>query len=317
MTWCAATQGPKIAETMIQPLEAPQVSISKARLLPLLMMSVATPLVIAGPAAAAGPSVTPQVTGGQLTASGYYTGSPTIHWNVDGSATATSGCEDTVVAEDTTGREFSCTATSAAGSTTGSITIRRDATPPRLSVPADVHYRAKPGSIVTMTYQISPSDSVDQDPHLSCLPRSGSRFPVGRTTVNCTAKDFAGNTTRNSFDIFVSGKSNGTASPARTPRLTVRAYRLTKQGSQLLGVKVNRITRRSVVTVSCDRRCPKALRKPVTRMSHGTSLSLATLFHRSPLRAGAKITVTTSGPGIQTRSHKIAIRADHAPVIRG
>jgi hypothetical protein len=204
-----------------------------------------------------------------------------------------------------------------------------DTTPPMLAVPADVHYQQKQaGSIVRMTYRVGVHDDVDPHPRTSCLPRSGSRFAIGTTKVTCTAEDSAGNTVSKSFRIVVSAKSgkhakHRTIAPAkrvipaarRTPRLTARAYRRTAQGTQLLGVKVQRVTKGAVVTVSCNRRCPPALKTPVARTSRGSSVSLAALFERSRLQAGTTVTVTTAGPGVRAKSSRIVIRAHKAPVI--
>jgi HYR domain len=40
---------------------------------------------------------------------------------------------------------------------------------------------------------------------LSCVPASGSTFPIGTTTVTCTASDTHGNTSTASFTVHVKG----------------------------------------------------------------------------------------------------------------
>jgi arabinogalactan endo-1,4-beta-galactosidase len=47
----------------------------------------------------------------------------------------------------------------------------------------------------------------DSSPSLACFPASGSVFPVGTTTVTCTARDASGNTSTASFQITVKGAS--------------------------------------------------------------------------------------------------------------
>ena len=47
------------------------------------------------------------------------------------------------------------------------------------------------------------TDNIDNNPQLSCQPPSGSTFPVGVTTVGCTAADSAGNTSAASFTVTV------------------------------------------------------------------------------------------------------------------
>jgi hypothetical protein len=47
------------------------------------------------------------------------------------------------------------------------------------------------------------TDDMDTSPTIVCNPPSGSLFPVGTTTVICTATDDAGNTSRCTFDVTV------------------------------------------------------------------------------------------------------------------
>ncbi len=48
------------------------------------------------------------------------------------------------------------------------------------------------------------TDSQDPSPTVSCTPPSGSMFPIGSTTVTCTATDANGNTSTGTFDVVVS-----------------------------------------------------------------------------------------------------------------
>jgi HYR domain/Lamin Tail Domain len=47
------------------------------------------------------------------------------------------------------------------------------------------------------------TDSLDQVVPVLCAPASGTFFPVGSTTVSCTASDVAGNTATTSFTVTV------------------------------------------------------------------------------------------------------------------
>lgn len=81
------------------------------------------------------PGVQPVVTG-TLGQNGWYTSDVQVAWAIDeapGSIIATTGCESSVVSEDTAGVTFSCSVTSAGGSASSSVTIKRDATPPVLT----------------------------------------------------------------------------------------------------------------------------------------------------------------------------------------
>jgi hypothetical protein len=78
-----------------------------------------------------------------------------------------------------------------------------DFTAPRLLVPADpkVGTSSRRGAVVT--FQASASDLVDGAIVPMCSPSSGTRFPVGRTRVDCTAVDRGGNRSSESFTVTV------------------------------------------------------------------------------------------------------------------
>jgi len=64
-------------------------------------------------------------------------------------------------------------------------------------------FNATSPSGAVVTYQVNATDNVGVT-SLVCEPKSGSVFPIGNTTVNCTAGDAAGNTASESFDVHVS-----------------------------------------------------------------------------------------------------------------
>jgi hypothetical protein len=100
----------------------------------------------------------------------------------------------------------SCSATDGGGLTTnGSFTITVvDTTPPVLANAADIDVTTNDPTGATVTFG-SPSfaDIVDPAPSVGCAPASGSTFPVGTTTVTCTAADASGNHSSMSFDVRV------------------------------------------------------------------------------------------------------------------
>jgi hypothetical protein len=98
------------------------------------------------------------------------------------------------------------TARDAAGNTaaaTQSITVL-DVEPPTITVPADMRVNATSPSGALANYRISSSDNVGVT-SVSCTQASGTAFPIGPTTVTCTASDAAGNTASKSFMITVIG----------------------------------------------------------------------------------------------------------------
>jgi hypothetical protein len=78
------------------------------------------------------PVITPNVSG-TLGNNGWYTSNVTVSWTVsdpESSVSSSSGCGTTTINTDTTGQTLTCTATSAGGTSSNSVTIKRDATAP-------------------------------------------------------------------------------------------------------------------------------------------------------------------------------------------
>jgi hypothetical protein len=150
------------------------------------------------------PEIVPHVEG-KLN-NGWYTGDVTVTWSVTDaqspSSIATSGCDPTAITADTRGTTLTCTATSDGGTASASVTVKRDATPPTINVPSAVSAEATSAAGAPVVYSVSVVD-LDPSPTWTCGPRSGSLFPLGSTTVACTATDAAGNTASASFVVTV------------------------------------------------------------------------------------------------------------------
>ena len=80
--------------------------------------------------------------------------------------------------------------------------VSSDTEPPTWSVPSGVTVLATGVSGTSVTYAAEATDDVGVTSS-SCNPASGSAFPIGATTVTCTATDAAGNVGMASFDITV------------------------------------------------------------------------------------------------------------------
>ena len=78
-----------------------------------------------------------------------------------------------------------------------------DTAPPQLMLPGDITTEAVSIDGAVVTYSVSASDSGDPNPTVSCTPASGSTFPLGMTTVMCTATDAVGNSSTGGFDVIV------------------------------------------------------------------------------------------------------------------
>src|SRR5262249_25595601 len=79
-----------------------------------------------------------------------------------------------------------------------------DTTPPVITVPAQPVTKEATGAQAPVSYTVSVTDAVDPSPVLTCVPASGSTFPVGNTTVTCNAHDASGNNaTQKTFTVRV------------------------------------------------------------------------------------------------------------------
>jgi hypothetical protein len=84
-----------------------------------------------------------------------------------------------------------------------------DTTPPVLTLPDDIITTATSNSQAVVTYEATAEDDRDGEVPVSCVPASGSLFPVGTTTVNCSAEDDAGNEATGSFTVTVTYAFDG------------------------------------------------------------------------------------------------------------
>jgi hypothetical protein len=112
----------------------------------------------------------------------------------------------------------SCTASDVQGRTSAPVTFTvnvQDTTPPTLSgVPGDLSAEATSASGAAVSWtDPTATDLVDPHPTTSCVAASGSTFPLGTTTVSCTAHDAAGNTSAaQTFHVTVSDTTPPTLS---------------------------------------------------------------------------------------------------------
>ncbi|HEX3542138.1 MAG TPA: HYR domain-containing protein [Acidimicrobiales bacterium] len=98
-----------------------------------------------------------------------------------------------------------CTVTDAHGNkASGSFVVHVvDTTPPHVAVPADMTVEATGPSGAAASFQVTATDVVDGSVSATCAPASGATFPLGDTTVNCSATDAHGNKASGSFVVHV------------------------------------------------------------------------------------------------------------------
>jgi hypothetical protein len=79
-----------------------------------------------------------------------------------------------------------------------------DTTPPTISPVDDITTEAEDATGTNVYYNMPfASDAVDPSPQLACDPPYAARFPIGETTVTCTARDYSGNVSQSTFKVTV------------------------------------------------------------------------------------------------------------------
>lgn len=126
----------------------------------------------------------------------------------------------------------SCGGSDSAGNLArGSFTVTvQDTTGPAVHVPGGISFEATGPSGAAATFHAVASDLVDGQVPVDCQSPSGTVFPLGPTTVTCTARDAAGNTGSDSFTVRV---VDGTP-----PRLSLPVS-ITAEATSAAGAAVN------------------------------------------------------------------------------
>ena len=96
-----------------------------------------------------------------------------------------------------------------------SLAIVDDAQPPTLNLPGAMAVEATGADGATVNYTATASDNADPNPTVSCTPASGATFPLGTTTVACTASDASGNTASATFAVSVTYSWSGVLKPIK------------------------------------------------------------------------------------------------------
>jgi hypothetical protein len=142
------------------------------------------------------PVVTPHVAGTTGTA-GWITSDAVVSFDVsdlESDVTPGAGCSGATVSADTAGTTFTCSADSSGGSTTATVTVKRDGTPPVVTyTPSAATY----GVADTVSIACAVSDTTAGLAGSETCPGAAGAayaFAPGRHTLSYTATDNAGNT---------------------------------------------------------------------------------------------------------------------------
>src|SRR6266478_2974950 len=79
-----------------------------------------------------------------------------------------------------------------------------DTNPPSILCSTNIVTYASPGQCAkAVSFSVTATNRCDPSPVVTCNPPSGSSFPVGKTTVSCSARDATGNSNTCSFNVTV------------------------------------------------------------------------------------------------------------------
>jgi large repetitive protein len=79
----------------------------------------------------------------------------------------------------------------------------QDGSAPVLTLPDDIVVEAESEEGTVVTFEATAHDDVDGELQVTCSPSSGSRFPIGVTTVECSATDSSLNPIQSTFTVEV------------------------------------------------------------------------------------------------------------------
>ncbi len=271
------------------------------------------------------PVISPAVTGTKGK-NGFYASDVKVAWKTADKESGVSqrkGCDDATVTADTAGTTFTCTAVSTGGKATESVTIKRDTTAPVLSLPDTILQENAPASGVTVDYTAGAIDAADTAPAVDCTPASGTTFVPGVTKVECTARDEAGHTRTDDFEVIVLR-----AAPSVTPAFNVIAapnrinhtldykFAVNRRYTQLKRLTIQNLPAGAMVTINCrGASCPKALKnRTFTRRVAGTSLDISSLV-KGKLKPRTVITVKASSETAAPSIKKLTVRRNLAPYV--
>jgi hypothetical protein len=171
-------------------------------------------LAVEGPADSTPPVIVPTIVGTSGN-SGWYIGDVGITWSVsDEQSTvfASNGCTPATVVSDSGGTSYTCTATSAGGTASESVLVKRDATAPSLAP------LVTPNAIVlngSASAAPNAADALSGIATQSCA--AVDALSVGIHTIACTAIDIAGNTAKKSATYSVTYGFGGFSPPVDNP----------------------------------------------------------------------------------------------------
>ncbi|HEX7798312.1 MAG TPA: Ig-like domain repeat protein [Vicinamibacterales bacterium] len=164
------------------------------------------------------PPVVTAVVTGALGANGWYTSDVVVHWNIveTDSDLFEVPCANSTQTADVTSRVFTCVAISGGGQTTQQVVIKRDATPPSISIAQPQAQIYRQGQTVPIDFSCSDATSGIA----SCTANQAGTLNTstpGTFSFIVSAVDHAGNTSQSSISYTVKAKVDTGLSLSSSP----------------------------------------------------------------------------------------------------
>ena len=174
------------------------------------------------------PIITPSVTG-PAGSNGWYVGDTTVSWTVtdaESTISSSSGCDATTIITDTSGLTLTCSATSLGGTSSTSVTIRRDTTPPGASAVATPPANANNWRNTDVTVSFSGTDALSGG--VTCDPDVVISTQGTNLSASGRCRDAAGNQSALATAAGINiDKTPPTAAATATPPPNTNGWRKT------------------------------------------------------------------------------------------
>jgi hypothetical protein len=193
------------------------------------------------------PVITPSIVG-TLGNNGWYVSDVTVSWSVvDGESaiSSSSGCDPTTISADTAGTTLTCTATSAGGTDSQSVTIKRDATAPTISGSAAPAPNGNGWNNTDVTVSYTCADNLSGV--ASCGPDETLSAEAAGQSSSGTAIDNAGNT---SSPATVSGIDIDKTGPSVT--CVAASFILNQPGAEVTAIVADGLSGPTAATASAS-----------------------------------------------------------------
>jgi hypothetical protein len=184
-------------------------------------------LVVNPPSDTTPPVITPNVSG-TLGDNGWYVSDVSVSWTVtdpESAITSKVGCNPTTINTDTSGTTLTCSATSAGGTSSQSVTIKRDATPPTISGVAAPAPNAAGWNNTDVTVSFTCGDSMSGV--ASCGPDQTLSGEGSGQSATGTAVDNAGNSASTTVSGINIDKTPPILSGSRAPLANANGWNST------------------------------------------------------------------------------------------